>query len=134
MLRNDRGLGIVGALVAMFVVTVALLAILACYRQVVAVSVSARNYTNAAYLAQQVLEELKKNDGEIESSDDFDTTTSFTNPQTITIDGVAYTIAWVQNSTVNNTIPVAVTISWSEGTVIKSKEFTDYYYLVPGSS
>lgn len=129
-IKNDRGMGIVEALVAMLLVTVALLAILTSYQQAVAMAVSTRNHNMATYLAQQVLEELKKNDG-IGSFKDFDPITDVENPQTI--NGVEFTITQGEqiNHTDNNTISVTVKVSWTEGVRAKSAEFTEYYYLAP---
>jgi Tfp pilus assembly protein PilV len=127
MLKNNKGMGIVEALVAIFIISVALFAILECYRQAVDMSVSARNHNTATYLAQQVLEELKKNDG-IAAFGNFVATTSVTSPQTI--NGITYTIT--QGDPVDlgdNTIRVTVTISWAEGTLSKSAKFTEYYYF-----
>ncbi len=131
VLKNNHGFGIVAALVAMFIITVALLAILEGSRQAVAVSIATRNYNTATYLAQQVLEELKKNDG-IATFGEFDKDFSTASPQTI--NGVEYTIT--QGDPVDlgdRTISVTVTISWEENGHSRSEEYTDYYYLAPGS-
>lgn len=129
MLKNSKGMGIVEAIVAIFIISVALLAILEGYRLSVDMSVSTRNHNTATYLAQQVLEELKKNDGKKV----FIATTNVPSPQTI--NGVVYTIQ--QGSPVfdlgNNTVSVTVTILWVEGTGSRSARFTSYYYLTPES-
>ncbi len=127
MLKNNKGMGIVEALVAIFIISVALLATLEASRQAVVMSISTRNYNTATYLAQQVLEELKKNDG-IAAFGDFDSTTRIESPQII--NGVEYTIS--QGDPVNlgeGTIIVLVTVSWTEGTHTRSPQFTAYYYM-----
>jgi len=128
MSKNSKGMGIVEALIAIFIISVALLAILEGYRISVAMSVSTRNHNTATYLAQQVLEELKKNDGK----EEFDATTNVASPQTI--NGVEYTIQ--QGNPIdlgNNTIRVTVKILWIDGTRSRSAEFTNYYYLTSES-
>lgn len=127
MLKNRKGMGLVEALVAIFIISVALIAILEGYRQSVNISIMTRNYNNATYLAQQVLEELKKNDNK-EASEGFDAATSITSPQII--NGVEYTIMQSDPSYLDDlTVKVTVEIFWTEGTHNKSEEFSNLYYF-----
>ncbi|MDF2633619.1 MAG: hypothetical protein K0R78_493 [Pelosinus sp.] len=130
--RGQKGFILMDSLVGIIILTVALLAILLTYSQATITAVSARNYNNAVYLAQQTVEELKRNNGRTE----FDP--SVGPPVTIkgiqyTIDLTRLTIPEVQTNT--NLRQYKVTVTWAERinskVINRNVELVDYYYSAP---
>ena len=131
-------------LIGMTILSVALLGIVFAYRQSTGTTVSARNYNQATYYAQQALEKLKVNDGQTSATWATTTTIPATNAVsgamplfTITTAVLAAGVAPEYDglsSTVNaKLIPVQATVSWQEiggsGNVNRSTSVVGYYYL-----
>ena len=130
--RGEKGFILMDSLVGILILTVALLAILLTYSQATITAVSAKNYNNAVYLAQQTVEELKKNNGKTE----FDPFVE----SPVTIKGIQYkinltrlTITEVEANT--NLRQYKVIVAWDEKinskVVPRSVELVDYYYSAP---
>lgn len=130
--RGQKGFILIDSLVGIIILTVALLAILLTYRQATITAVSARNYNNAVYLAQQTVEELKKNNGKTE----FDPFVE----SPVTIKGIQYTIKLTQLTITEvqantNLRQYKVTVAWDERinskVVPRDVQLVDYYYSAP---
>ncbi len=126
--RGQKGFILIDSLVGIIILTVALLAILLTYRQATITAVSAKNYNNAVYLAQQAAEELKKNDGRLNVDPKIEKSgTKFI------ITPTPLTIAEVETNT--DLKPYKIMVTWDE--TINSKvinrtvEIVEYYYLLP---
>ena len=61
--KNKAGFALIDILVGVAIISIALLGIAYAWRQSTVTTVSARNYNQATYYAQQALEQLKVNDG-----------------------------------------------------------------------
>jgi len=123
-LKSQKGFIFIDALVGMVILSVALLALAAAYRQATITTVAAREYNNAVYVAQQAAEELKRNDGRTTGNADWTIANG-----TETINNVPYTVN-VPPPLIENLVAKAnITVSWPENNTGIS--ITSYYYLSP---
>lgn len=125
-LKGQAGFIFIDALVGMVILTVALTALAVAYRQATITTVAARNYNNAVYLAQEAVEELKKNDGQLAAA----FTTTLTNSK-ITINNVGYSITPSTTDLSATLKEVKISVSWPNNTHSPPVELVSYYYLSP---
>ena len=139
--NHQAGFALIDVMLGIAILTVALLGIALAFRQSAVTTVSARNYNQATYYAQQALEKLKVYDGQ--------TTGTWTGTTTIPASGImpAFTLTTAVlatgdspeydslDSTVKaKLVPVRATVTWREisggsGNVDRSLKVVSYYYL-----
>ena len=140
--NRQAGFALIDALLGMTILTVALLGIAFAFRQSTVTTVSARNYNQATYYAQQALEQLKV-------FDDKDSGTWEKDPVIIPANGVmpAFQLETKQIAATEmpadytslpetikaKLIPVRATVTWQEtigGTLTtRTVQVSSYYYL-----
>ena len=121
--KSQKGFILIDALVGMVILSVALMALAVAYRQATITTVTARNYNNAVYIAQQTAEKLKENDGKKA----VDANWTIANTPT-TINNVAYVVE-TTIADVNLLKQATITVSWFNNT--KNISIVNYYYLHP---
>lgn len=137
---NEKGWILIDSILGIVILAVAIMAISTGYQQALATTSAAHERNNAIYLAQQVLEELRVNDGlkAFNSS-----VVSVVTPTRI--DGIDYNLSIdtssngysdIQNQIESGKLliqPVHVMVTWveSKSKQQRSVDLTTYYYLSP---
>jgi len=111
LLNNERGWLLVDSLIAIVIVSFALVSLAGAYRQVSITATSANNYARALHLAQETVEDLKG----------LEELSSYTLPPTATItrDNFQYTVTVTDQPVTalqsNTKIkPIRVNVAWTE--------------------
>lgn len=135
MLNNQKGWIYIDALVGLIVLSVGLLALTIAFRQSTITGTRNTNYDQAVYIAEQTVEEFRRNDGRQIANADF----SLTTPQTFR--GIVYNIEGTPIAVNNITelitnhliLPYRVTVSWTDNATnnIHSVQLISYYYFSP---
>ena len=144
-LRCDRssksaGFALVDILLGIAILSVALVGIAFAWRQSTVTTVSARNYNQATFYAQQALENLKVNDGKTSATLAVSWAGSQSIPQTGSMPAFTITTAVLAtgeapeydalSSAVRaKLVPVKATVSWVEGGSARSVVVIGYYFL-----
>lgn len=139
-ITNRQGFALLDILIGVAIISVALVGMALTYRQSTVTTVSARNYNQATYYAQQALERLRINDGASSA------TWSGTTPVAATGVMPAFTIVTEQlangeapaydalSSEIKaKLVPVRAKVTWREpagaATITRTVEVVSYYYL-----
>lgn len=132
---NQGGWLLVDIAIGTLILSVALTAIALAYKQSTVTGMAARNYNQATYIAEQRIEDLRKNDGKKITDSTIDWS-----PQSQTIpakNGLPEFIVTTAPLTVTESIksgyvkPYQITVSWSELGNAKQLQVASYYYLKP---
>jgi Tfp pilus assembly protein PilV len=134
MLNNQKGWLLIDVMVGMVILSVALLAIGAAYQNAVLSASFAKNESTALRIAQQVAEQLKKNDG-AESFDEgtltINTKDVSGNSFSVPVDKITYQITLTPHlvSGYTNLEAVDISVSWpSNKPKYSPVKLTGYYY------
>ena len=139
--NRQAGFALIDALLGMTILTVALLGIAFAFRQSTVTTVSARNYNQATYYAQQALERLKVYDGK--------ETGTWAGTVNVPASGVmpAFQLVTEQIDAANmpadytslpetikgKMVPVRATVTWQEtaggALMTRTVQVSSYYYL-----
>ena len=131
LMKSEKGWILVDSLVGMVVLSTAVIALLLAFTQATKGTVASMNRTQATYLAQQTLENLKAQDGNsiIKTED------SSVGKYTIVVDTPS--VSSIETGTEDlkrYLIPYQVTVSWSDisgGPANKSIKMVGYCYVNP---
>ena len=138
---KSAGFALLDILIGITLISVALVGIAFAYRQSTVTTVSARNYNQATYYAQQALEKLKVNDGKpsaiwnpvwppIPANG---STPAFTITTAVLPTGEAPEYDALSSAVQAKLIPVQAKVSWLEsggtGSSTRSVSIVGYYYL-----
>ena len=134
------GFALIDVLIGITIISIALLGIAFAYRQSTVTTVSARNYNQATYYAQQALERLKVNDGKTSATwaTNSSVAASGALPAFTIVTAVLATGGAPEYDSLDSTIqakliPVKATVSWQEGggggTISRTLSMVGYYYL-----
>ena len=137
---NRNGFAFMDVLLGIAIITLAFLGIAFAYRQSTVTTVSARNYNQATYYAQQALEQLKVNDGATSATWTTNTAVAassampaFTIATAVLAAGSAPEYDALDATMRAKLVPVRATVTWRElsgGTVInRTVTAVTYYYL-----
>jgi len=131
--KSQKGWILVDSLVGMIFLSTAVIALLFAFTQATKGTIASTNRTQATYLAQQALEDLKSQDGE-----------STITPQSAVPNGIFHisspsliTIPEIENDVDHLSTylkPYQVTVSWSDssgGPTNKKVTMVGYYYVIP---
>lgn len=130
-LKSEKGWILIDSILGIFILSTAVIALLLAFTQSTKGSVTSTNRTQATYLAQQTLENLKLQDG----SKTIDTTVvPSSDKYTIVIDTPA--VSAITNALDLNIYlkPYRVTVSWSDtvgGPATKNVQMVRYCYVNP---
>ena len=138
--NTHSGFAMLDVLLGITIITIALLGIAFAYRQSSVTTVSARNYNQATYYAQQVLEQLKVNDGQAAAIWVTNTTIdatgampTFTIATTVLAAGEAPEYDGLDATIRAKLVPVRATVTWREmsgvAAIDRSVAAITYYYL-----
>ena len=143
--NTHNGFAMIDVLVGITIITIALLGIALAYRQSTVTTVSARNYNQATYYAQQALEQLKVHDGKTAASVPVTTWATnanivksgampaFTLTTAVLAAGDAPEYDGLSQGVRDKLIPVRATVTWQEtsggGNTNRSVVVIGYYYL-----
>lgn len=137
--KSSAGFALVDIIIGIAILSVALVGIAFAWRQSTVTTISARNYNQATYYAQQALEKLKVNDGKtVAAVPD----TTWNQPYIVVSDVGSVpvfsaktellTITEVQALS-TNLKPVMATVKWQEpggtGNIERNLSIIGYYYL-----
>lgn len=141
-LKKENGVSLIEALIALFIIGIALVALMFTHSQSHRAVNATQRHSVAVHLAQQQLEALKRMDRSSRNRNDLRWLQILADPPiNNTVNGVLYTTttalipasqlpAIVQANI--NIIPIRVTIRWPEpgaaGPIIKSISMDNYYY------
>ncbi len=142
--KNKAGFALLDVLLGIAIISIALVGIAFAWRQSTVTTVSARNYNQATYYAQQALEQLKVNDGKTSAT----LVVPWAATSTVNPSGVmpAFTIATtlfqvgdspeydgLSSAIKDKLIPVKATVTWQEsggaGVSPRTLIVVCYYYL-----
>lgn len=138
--NRQAGFALIDALLGMTILTVALLGIAFAFRQSTVTTVSARNYNQATYYAQQALERLKVYDGK-ETGTWAGTVNipasgvmpAFTLTTAVLASGGAPEYDALDSTVKAKLIPVRATVTWQESAggalMTRTVQVASYYYL-----
>jgi type II secretory pathway pseudopilin PulG len=142
--KSSAGFALVDIIIGIAILSVALVGIAFAWRQSTVTTISARNYNQATYYAQQALEILKVNDGRTSATlaVPWAATTNiaqsgvmpaFTVATAVLTAGEAPEYDALSADTRAKTVPVRATVTWQEsgGASVANRTLTvvSYYYL-----
>lgn len=134
----------VDIIIGIAILSVGLVGIAFAYRQSTVTTISARNYNQATYYAQQALEKLKVNDGKTSATlavpwvatttvNPSGTMPEFTIATTLFQSGDSPEYDGLSSDIKNKLIPVKATVTWQElggtGNSVRTVSVVSYYYL-----
>lgn len=139
-MNKQGGFALIDMLIGLTILTVALLGIAFAFRQSTVTTVSARNYNQATYYAQQALERLKVNDGQATGTWVGTTTIpasgampAFTLTTAVLATGDAPEYDALDSTVKAKLVPVRATVTWQEpiggATAPRTVQVASYYYL-----
>jgi len=140
LFNTRNGFAMLDVLLGITIITIALLGIAFAYRQSTVTTVSARNYNQATYYAQQALEQLKVNDGQAAAIWVTNATVAatgsmptFTIATTVLATGDAPEYDGLDAAIRAKLVPVRATVTWREmsgaAAIDRSVDAITYYYL-----
>ena len=140
VLNKRNGFALLDVLLGTAIITIALLGIAFAYRQSTVTTISARNYNQATYYAQQALEQLKVNDGKTSATWATNTPVAasgsmpaFTITTSVLATGDATEYDGLSQGVRDKLVPVRATVTWQEtsgGTAVnRYVTAVTYYYL-----
>jgi Tfp pilus assembly protein PilV len=137
---NRNGFAFMDVLLGIAIITLAFLGVAFAYRQSTVTTVSARNYNQATYYAQQALEQLKVNDGAASATWTTNTAVAatgampaFTIATAVLAAGSAPEYDALDATVRAKLIPVRATVTWRElsgaAAIDRTVTAITYYYL-----
>lgn len=132
--HSQGGWILIDIIIGILILGVALTALAMAFRQSTITGMAARNYNQAVYIAEQKIENLRKNDGKKATDSTIDW-----GPQTETIpakNGLPQFKVITNPLTVTEAIkstyvrPFRITVTWQESSA-KQIQVSSYYYLTP---
>ena len=138
--RKSSGFALVDIILGIAILSVALVGIAFAWRQSTVTTVSARNYNQATYYAQQALEQLKVNDGAVNAVWATNVVVAaagampaFTINTAVLASGDAPEYDALDAAVREKLVPVRATVSWREASggaaIDRAVTAVTYYYL-----
>lgn len=118
--KSEKGLGLVDTMVGIFLMGLIGIFLMSSLRTFIIGAKSSGDRTQALFLAQQVLEEFKKNDGNATQEWDYESP----DPKYV----INITIPEIDSGGLTNLVPCKVTVTWNTPRGTQSISLVSYYY------